>query len=69
MKKAGGYHRDTRKPEAADAVESMQAEDDERRRRQMVAMNAQKPRHYSEDFDDPTPWQENAIRILEDRSE
>lgn len=69
MKRAGGYHRVTRKPEAADAVESMQAEDDERRRRQMVAMNAQKPRHYPDDWDDPNPWQENAIRILEDRSE
>ena len=38
----------------------------ESERREMVAMDAQKPRHYPEDYFDPDPWQQNAIRIMED---
>jgi hypothetical protein len=66
MKRIGGSHRVTRKRTDADAFESMRAEYEEKRRRQIAAISAQKPPHYPEDYGDPPPWMENAIRIMED---
>ena len=48
---------------------ALQAMADESRERQMKAMKSQQPRHRPEGGRDPNPWQENAIRIMEDRSE
>lgn len=61
-----GYHRVKPMPTDAECVDSIRAEDEERRRRQIAAHKAQKPRHCGEGHSDPGPWQENAIRIMED---
>lgn len=59
-------------PQLVDIVtvaKALQGLADERRERQMKAMESQQPRHRPEGDREPNPWQENAIRIMEDRSE
>lgn len=55
-----------KQPSTVDVAKAIQAMADESRRRQMAAM---KRRHRPESAADPNPWQENAIRIMEDSRE
>jgi hypothetical protein len=51
----------------AELAASIRGEDEDRLRRQIASHKAQKPRHYPDGHSEPGPWQENAIRIMEDR--
>lgn len=53
-------------PADAESADSIRAEEGTRLDRQLAAHNAQKRRHRGEGYSDPGPWQENAIRIMED---